>query len=198
VPATIFVPSVSSPAKIERIRNCGAQLVVTGASYADALAESQRWSATRDVMSTHAFDQLETILGQGTLGLELENQAPRAEPVLAVGPFSPAVRDGNVLYLSGQAGQDPATGRLVEGGVGAQAARALENIRAILDAAGRSLDDVMRVGIFLVDMNDFATVNETYAKFFSAPFPARTTVAVAALPLGALVEIEVIATANGA
>jgi hypothetical protein len=115
VPATIFVPSVSSPAKIERIRNCGAQLVVTGASYADALAESQRWSATREVMSTHAFDQLETILGQETLGLELENQAPRAEPVLAVGPFSPAVRHGNVLYLSGQVGQDPATGRLVEG-----------------------------------------------------------------------------------
>ena len=114
------------------------------------------------------------------------------------GPFSPAVRHGNVLYLSGQVGQDPDTGRLVEGGVAAQAARALENIRTILDAAGRSLDDVMRVGIFLVDMNDFATVNETYARFFSAPFPARTTVAVAALPLGAVVEIEVVATADGA
>jgi threonine dehydratase len=83
VPATIFVPTVSSPAKIERIRDCGAQLVVTGASYADALAASQTWSATRDVMSIHAFDQLETILGQGTLGLELEKQAPRAETVLA-------------------------------------------------------------------------------------------------------------------
>jgi threonine dehydratase len=82
LPATIFVPSVSSPAKIERIRDCGAQLVVTGASYADALAESQRWSATRDVMSIHAFDQLETILGQGTLGSELENQAPQAETLM--------------------------------------------------------------------------------------------------------------------
>jgi threonine dehydratase len=82
VPATIFVPSVSSLAKIERIRDCGAQLVVTGASYADALAESQRWSATRDVMPIHAFDQLETILGQGTLGLELENQAPQAETLM--------------------------------------------------------------------------------------------------------------------
>jgi threonine dehydratase len=82
VPATIFVPNVSSPAKIERIRDCGAQLMVTGASYADALAASQRWSATRDVMSIHAFDQRETILGQGTLGLELEGQAPQAETVL--------------------------------------------------------------------------------------------------------------------
>jgi len=108
------------------------------------------------------------------------------------------VRGANVVYLSGQVGQDPATGRLVEGGVGEQAARALENIRIILDAAGRSLDDVMRVGIFLTDIRDFATVNETYARYFTAPFPARTTVAVAALPLGAAVEIEVVAAADTA
>jgi len=82
VPATIFVPRVASAAKIERIRRCGAELVVTGDSYADALAESQAWSATRDVMSIHAFDQIETILGQGTLGLELEGQVPDAETIV--------------------------------------------------------------------------------------------------------------------
>jgi 2-iminobutanoate/2-iminopropanoate deaminase len=111
-----------------------------------------------------------------------------------VGPFSPAVRGENVIYLSGQVGQDPATGKVVEGGVGAQAARALENVKAVLDAAGRSMGDVLRVGIFLVDMKDFAAVNDVYARYFATPYPARTTVAVAALPLGALVEIEVIAS----
>jgi 2-iminobutanoate/2-iminopropanoate deaminase len=111
-----------------------------------------------------------------------------------VGPFSPAVRGENVIYLSGQVGQDPATGRVVDGGVGAQAARTLENVKAVLEAAGRSMDDVLRVGIFLTDMKDFAAVNEVYARHFSAPYPARTTVAVAALPLGAAVEIEVVAS----
>lgn len=114
-----------------------------------------------------------------------------------VGPFSPAVRGENVIYLSGQVGQDPATGKVIEGGVGAQAARALENVKVVLEAAGRSMGDVLRVGIFLVDMKDFAAVNEVYARYFSAPYPARTTVAVAALPLGALVEIEVIASTHG-
>lgn len=111
-----------------------------------------------------------------------------------VGPFSPAVRGENVIYLSGQVGQDPATGRVVEGGVAAQAARTLENVKAVLEAAGRSMDDVLRVGIFLADMKDFAVVNEVYARYFTAPYPARTTVAVAALPLGAAVEIEVVAS----
>jgi 2-iminobutanoate/2-iminopropanoate deaminase len=115
-----------------------------------------------------------------------------------VGPFSPAVRGENVIYLSGQVGQDPATGKVIDGGVGAQAARALENVKAVLEAAGRSMDDVLRVGIFLVDMKDFAVVNDVYARYFAAPYPARTTVAVAALPLGALVEIEVVASTRGA
>lgn len=85
-------------------------------------------------------------------------------------------------------------GRVVEGGVAAQAARTLENVKAVLEAAGRSMDDVLRVGIFLADMKDFAVVNEVYARYFTAPYPARTTVAVAALPLGAAVEIEVVAS----
>lgn len=115
-----------------------------------------------------------------------------------VGPFSPAVRGEHVIYLSGQVGQDPATGKVIEGGVGAQAGRALDNVKAVLEAAGRSMDDVLRVGIFLVDMKDFAVVNDVYARYFAAPYPARTTVAVAALPLGALVEIEVVASTRGA
>jgi 2-iminobutanoate/2-iminopropanoate deaminase len=111
-----------------------------------------------------------------------------------VGPFSPAVRGEHVIYLSGQVGQDPATGNLIDGGVAEQAARTLENVKAVLEAAGRSMDDVLRVGIFLADMKDFAVVNEVYARYFTAPYPARTTVAVAALPLGAAVEIEVVAS----
>jgi 2-iminobutanoate/2-iminopropanoate deaminase len=111
-----------------------------------------------------------------------------------VGPFSPAVRGEHVIYLSGQVGQDPATGKLIDGGVAEQAARTLENVKAVLEAAGRSMDDVLRVGIFLADMKDFAVVNEVYARYFTAPYPARTTVAVAALPLGAAVEIEVVAS----
>jgi 2-iminobutanoate/2-iminopropanoate deaminase len=103
-----------------------------------------------------------------------------------------------VIYLSGQVGQDPGTGKVVDGGVGAQAGRALENVKAVLEAVGRSMDDVLRVGIFLVDMKDFAVVNDVYARYFAAPYPACTTVAVAALPLGALVEIEVVASVRGA
>lgn len=114
-----------------------------------------------------------------------------------VGPFSPAVRRGEMVYLSGQVAQDPATGALREGGAAEQAAQALENVKSVLGAAGLSMDDVQRVGIFLVDMKDFAAVNEVYARYFSAPYPARTTVAVAALPLGARVEIEVIAAGGG-
>jgi 2-iminobutanoate/2-iminopropanoate deaminase len=114
-----------------------------------------------------------------------------------VGPFSPAVLGTGTIYLSGQVGQDPVTGRLVSGEAGEQAARALDNIRIILEAAGRTMDDVIRVGIFLVDMKDFGAVNETYARYFTTPFPARTTVAVAALPLEAVVEIEVIAATGG-
>ena len=110
-----------------------------------------------------------------------------------VGPFSQAVRGGDGIYLSGQVGHDPATGRLVEGGVAAQAEQALRNLAAVLEAAGRTLDDVVRVGVYLADMRDFSAMNEVYARAFEAPYPARTTIGVAALPLGAAVEMDCIA-----
>lgn len=105
-------------------------------------------------------------------------------------PFSAGVRGAGVLYLSGQVGLDPTTGRLIDGDVAAQTARTLENIRALLESVGASLDDVLRVGVYLTGMESFAAMNEVYAQYFRQPFPARTTVAVRALPMGAAVEIE--------
>jgi 2-iminobutanoate/2-iminopropanoate deaminase len=110
-----------------------------------------------------------------------------------VGPFSSAIRAEETLYLSGQVAQDPATGKLIDGDVAAQTEQILKNLGAVLRAAGLSYDDVMRVGVYLTDMRTFAQMNEAYAKFFRAPFPARTTIGVAALPLGAAVEIDLIA-----
>jgi len=112
-----------------------------------------------------------------------------------VGPFSQAIRAGGTIFFSGQAGQDPATGKLVEGGVAAEAERIFLNLAAVLEAAGKNFDDVVRVGVFLTDMSDFATVNGIYARHFSQPYPARTTIAAAALPLGAGVEIDLIVAA---
>ncbi len=110
-----------------------------------------------------------------------------------VGPFSPAVRDGDRVYTSGQVAQDPATGRLIAGGVAAQTEQIFRNLALILSAADKSLGDVVKVNVYLADMRDFAEMNEVYARHFAPPYPARTTVAVAALPLGAQVEIETIA-----
>jgi 2-iminobutanoate/2-iminopropanoate deaminase len=112
----------------------------------------------------------------------------------AVGPFSPAIVDNGRLYSSGQVAQDPQTGKLVDGGVAVQTAQAISNIEAVLAAAGKSLGDVVKVNVYLTDMKDFAEMNTVYAESFRTPYPARTTVAVAALPLGAAVEIEVVAT----
>ncbi|MGO4592218.1 Rid family detoxifying hydrolase [Leifsonia sp. 2TAF2] len=118
--------------------------------------------------------------------------APSApEPV---GPYSHAAAGGGLVYLSGQTPIDPGTGRLVEGGVDVQAAQVFRNLRAVLDATGLGLDDVVKVNVYLTDMGDFAAVNSVYAETFSPPFPARTTVAVAGLPLGARVEIELVAS----
>jgi 2-iminobutanoate/2-iminopropanoate deaminase len=109
------------------------------------------------------------------------------------GPFSPAVREGDRVYTSGQIAQDPATGQLIVGGVAAQTEQILHNLEVILSAADKSLGDVVKVNVYLTDMRDFAEMNAVYAKHFAPPYPARTTVAVAALPLGAQVEIETIA-----
>ena len=110
-----------------------------------------------------------------------------------VGPFSPAILVDETLYLSGQVAQDPATGRLVTGDVGRQTEQILANASAVLEAAGKTFADVVRVGVFLTDIRDFQAMNGVYARFFQAPYPARTTVAVAALPLGAAVEIDLVA-----
>jgi len=108
----------------------------------------------------------------------------------AVGPFSPAVRSTGLIFFSGQVGQDPKTGKLVEGGVEAEARQTFRNLEALLEAAGKSFGDVVRAGVFLTDIGDFAAVNAIYAEHFALPYPARTTVEVSALPLGARVEIE--------
>jgi 2-iminobutanoate/2-iminopropanoate deaminase len=107
-----------------------------------------------------------------------------------IGPYSQAVAADGVLYCSGQVPLDPDTGELVEGGVAEQARRCLENLDAVCRAAGASLGDAARIGIYLTEMASFPEVNEIYAGFFSEPFPVRTTVGVAALPKGALVEMD--------
>jgi 2-iminobutanoate/2-iminopropanoate deaminase len=109
-----------------------------------------------------------------------------------VGPFSMAVHGGGLLFLSGQVAQDPATGKLIDGDTGRQTEQILNNVAAVLAAAGKSLADVVRVGVYLTDMADFAAMNEEYGKHFTIPYPARTTIGVAALPLGAAVEIDVV------
>jgi 2-iminobutanoate/2-iminopropanoate deaminase len=112
-----------------------------------------------------------------------------------VGPFSPAIRSGDFLFFSGQVGQDPSTGKLVAGGVEAEARQLFRNLATLLEAAGKSFADVVKASVFLADMADFATFNAIYAEQFEPPYPARTTVAVAALPLGAALEIELLVRA---
>jgi 2-iminobutanoate/2-iminopropanoate deaminase len=115
----------------------------------------------------------------------------------AVGPFSPAIRAGDFLFFSGQVGVDPSTGKLREGGIEAQAHQLFQNLATLLDAAGRSFGDVVKASVFLTRIEDYQAVNVIYARHFSEPFPARTAVGVAALPLGACVEIDIIAKARG-
>lgn len=114
-----------------------------------------------------------------------------------VGPYSQAVSSGGFVFVSGQAALDPSTGELIKGDVRAQTERVLKNISAVLEAAGSGLERVVKVNVFLADMDDFAAMNEVYGRFFGAAPPARTTVAVARLPLGAIVEIEAVATLAG-
>jgi 2-iminobutanoate/2-iminopropanoate deaminase len=111
----------------------------------------------------------------------------------AIGPYSQAVRSGDLLFLSGQIPLDPATGDLVSGGIDAQVARVLDNIGAVLEASGAGFGDVVRTTVFLVDLADFQAMNTVYARAFGEGRPARSTVQVAALPRGARVEIDVIA-----
>ncbi len=111
----------------------------------------------------------------------------------AIGPYSQAVVHDGVVYCSGQIGMEPSTGELVEGGVEAQAERALENLAGVLHAAGSGFERALRLTVYVIDMNDFAKVNAIYAKRFGEAPPARATVQAAALPKGALVEVDCIA-----
>lgn len=114
--------------------------------------------------------------------------APRA-----IGPYSQAIRVDALVYTAGQIGIDPAVGKLIEGGVAEQTRQALANVKAIVEAAGTSLDRVIKTTVFMSDLGQFAAMNAVYAEFFPTNPPARSTVQVAALPLGALVEIEAVA-----
>ena len=111
----------------------------------------------------------------------------------AMGAYSPAVRAGNLLFVSGQIPINPATGELVSGSITAEAEQVMRNLSALLKAAGLGFEHVVRTTVFLADMNDFVAMNEVYARWFAEPYPARTTIGVAALPLGAAVEMDCIA-----
>ncbi len=114
----------------------------------------------------------------------------------AIGPYSQGVRAGNTLYLSGQIPIDPATGEVVAGDVTVQATRVFENLKAVLAAAAATFDDVQRVAIYMPDLANFGAVNAVMQKYFREPYPARSTLGVAALPKGVAVEIDVIATTS--
>lgn len=110
----------------------------------------------------------------------------------AIGPYSQAVRVGSMVILSGQIPLDPATGQLITGDISAQARRVFDNLQAVCIAAGGSLEDVVRVGVYLTDLADFAAVNAVMAEYFSAPYPARSTIQVSGLPRDARVEVDAI------
>ena len=111
----------------------------------------------------------------------------------AIGPYSHGVDSEGLIFLSGQTPVDPATGQLVEGDISAQTRQCFSNLGAVLEAAGLAMDDVQKVNVFLTDMGNFAAMNEVYRQQFSEPYPARTTIGVMSLPLGASIEIEMIA-----
>ena len=111
----------------------------------------------------------------------------------AIGPYSQAIQMGNLVYTSGQIPIDPATGVFAEGGIKEQTRQSLTNVKAILEEAGLTMNNVVKTTVFMADMSDFADMNSVYAEFFTEPYPARSAVAVKTLPKGALVEIEVIA-----
>jgi 2-iminobutanoate/2-iminopropanoate deaminase len=130
--------------------------------------------------------------------MSIDRRAVTAEGApAAAGPYSHAVRSAGLLFLSGQLPLDPATGRLVEGDVAAQTRRCLENLQIVAAAGGGALADAVRCGIYVTDMSTFAQVNEAYAEFFADLPPARSTIGVAALPLGADVEIDAIVAVGG-
>jgi 2-iminobutanoate/2-iminopropanoate deaminase len=123
----------------------------------------------------------------------MSRKAFNASGAVAVGPYSHAIESGDLIFLSGQTPVDSQTGKLVEGDIADQTSQCFKNLFNVLEAAGLTSDNVEKVNVFLTDMNHFTAMNEVYAKQFSKPYPARTTIGVASLPLGAQVEIEMIA-----
>ncbi len=117
----------------------------------------------------------------------------KTDKASAVGPYSLGINANSFVFVSGQVPLDASTGKLVEGDIGTQTEQCFANLKAVLEAAGLGFDDVVKTTVFLVDMGDFAAMNEVYTKHVSEPYPARSTIAVAALPLNAQVEIELIA-----
>lgn len=115
------------------------------------------------------------------------DQAPAA-----IGPYSQAVRAGNTVYFSGQIPLDPATGNLVDGDIAVQARRAFDNLKAVAEAAGGSLDRIVRLGLYLTDLSQFAAVNAVMQDYFAAPYPARSTIEVSGLPKGAAFEVDAV------
>jgi 2-iminobutanoate/2-iminopropanoate deaminase len=123
----------------------------------------------------------------------MTRQAIAAPAAAAVGPYSHAIRSGDFVYFSGQTPIDPATGKLAEGDISAQTWQCFRNLFAVLAESGLTTDEVVKVNVYLIDMGDFSAMNKVYAQQFNTPYPARTTIGVAALPLGARIEIEMIA-----
>jgi 2-iminobutanoate/2-iminopropanoate deaminase len=133
-------------------------------------------------------------LEQGRQGRVTKSAVSAADAPKAIGPYSHAIRTGELLFVSGQVPIDPATGNLIDGDITAQTRRVMDNLAAVLKAGGLSLQHVVRTTIFLADMSDFAAVNAVYGSFFSEPYPARATVQVSRLPKDARVEIDAIAS----
>lgn len=128
-----------------------------------------------------------------SVGAQTKRAVETPDAPKAIGPYSQAIIANGFVYTAGQVGTDPKTGTLVEGGIMEQTEQVLKNLAVVLRAAGSSLDDAVKTTVFLADMNDFARMNEVYAKHFKTPFPARSTVQVARLPRDAKIEIEIIA-----
>lgn len=127
---------------------------------------------------------------------EKKKAVETADAPKAIGPYSQAIIADDFVFLAGQVGTDPKTGKLVEGGIEAETEQALKNIEAVLKASGSDVDRVVKATVFLADMNDFAKMNEIYGRYFKTPYPARSTVQVARLPRDARIEIEVMALAK--
>ena len=148
------------------------------------------------VLAAFTFSESAEVTAQTALKRVIHS----ADAPKAIGPYSQAIVANGFVYTAGQVGVDPKTGTLVDGGVVEQTEQVLKNIEAVLKASGSGMDDVVKTTVFLADIDDFATMNEIYAKRFKAPFPARSTVQVARLPRDAKIEIEAVAlvrTASG-